>query len=417
MAILKLFNSGGQPGPEQNICFINAVLNLLFSVTAFREFFKKKLYKGNGNKDLLSARMQKTPICDEVSSIFNCAGAQSSAGALRYLMGSLSPNFEYIKNGEQQGAPEFMEDLLTSIEKELKNSGNIEMSNTFRKLYEGHEIIQYNFMGPNSPDGECASCHMPPDYAEKKFNIFFLSNDDTREYSLQQMINQNLFTPSTPFKKYCTSDNCKDAKAKIEKPATSTRMISDLPDILMLMVPKFCRRGYSNDVNMHNGFISIQDVNFEIVGVLDHVGSSNKNGHWLTWAKLDSRWYKCNDDHIEEVDQTATISSNNFVFVCVKNKEPSSPTAHDIGFIEDDNLALTLATENASDMEEENPIEIEKSLEASKLICNGCGGKFKSLIQHLNRSSCKEFYDLPQMKIDAIENRREQIRQVGLTFG
>merc|ERR1712155_156408 len=104
-----------------------------------------------------------------------------------------------------------MEDLLTSIEKELKNSGNIEMSNSFRKLYEGHEIIQYNFMGPNSPDGECASCHMPPEYAEKKFNIFFLSNDDTREYSLQQMINQNLFTPSTPFKKYCTSDNCKDA--------------------------------------------------------------------------------------------------------------------------------------------------------------------------------------------------------------
>merc|ERR1711978_447591 len=61
------------------------------------------------------------------------------------------------------------------------------------------------------------------------------------------------------------------------------------------MVPKFAWRGYSNDVNLNNGFITIQDVQFEIVGVLDHVGSSNQDGHWLTWAKLDSRWFNCND--------------------------------------------------------------------------------------------------------------------------
>ena len=133
-----------------------------------------------------------------------------------------------------------MQDLLDSIEKELKDSGNIEMSNSFRNLYEGHEIIQYNFIGPNSPDGECPTCHIPPDYAEKKFNIFFLSDENTRACSLQQMIDQNLLTPSTPFKKYCTNDICKNARAKIEKPVTSTRMISDLPNIL-LSAKQTCR--------------------------------------------------------------------------------------------------------------------------------------------------------------------------------
>ena len=110
MTIFKLGNSGGMPGPEQNICFMNAVLYLLFSVTAIREFFKEKLYKGKTN------RGRKTPVCDEVSRIFNCAGAQTSAGELRQLMGSMSPRFEYVKNGQQQGAPEFMEDLLEVIE-------------------------------------------------------------------------------------------------------------------------------------------------------------------------------------------------------------------------------------------------------------------------------------------------------------
>ena len=115
MPTLKLGNSGGIPGPEQNICFINAVLNLLFSVTAFRQFFQRKLYNRKGQR-----QRQKLSVCDEVAGIFNCVGATTSAGALRAVMGSLSPKFEYIKNGHQQGAPEFLEDLLETLERELR---------------------------------------------------------------------------------------------------------------------------------------------------------------------------------------------------------------------------------------------------------------------------------------------------------
>ena len=106
--MFKLGNSGGAPGPEQNICFMNSVLFLLFSVTAIRNFFKEKIYKRKRY-----GGVKTTPVCDEVSSIFNCIGARTSAGALRQLMKSMSPKFEYIGNGEQQGAPEFLEDLLS----------------------------------------------------------------------------------------------------------------------------------------------------------------------------------------------------------------------------------------------------------------------------------------------------------------
>ena len=153
MTTLKLANSGGAPGPEQNICFINAVLNLLFSVTAFRDFFQRKLYRRPGQR-------QKLSVCEEVSALFNCVGARTSAGALRAVMGSLTPKFEYIKNGHQQSAPEFLEDLLETLESELRISGNIERSNELRKLYEGHEIIQYNFIGPNSPNGDWRMPHL-----------------------------------------------------------------------------------------------------------------------------------------------------------------------------------------------------------------------------------------------------------------
>ena len=133
--MFKLGNSGGAPGPEQNICFMNSVLFLLFSVSSICNFFKGKIYKDKRYGGL------KTPVCDEVSSIFDCTGARTSAGALRQLMRSMSPKFEYIGNGQQQGAPEFLEDLLETIENELKDSGNKEKAYEFRKMYEGNEII------------------------------------------------------------------------------------------------------------------------------------------------------------------------------------------------------------------------------------------------------------------------------------
>ena len=66
MTIFKLGNSGGGPGPEQNICFMNSILFLLFSVTTIRDFFKEKIYKSK------RIGRQKLPVCDEVYSIFNC---------------------------------------------------------------------------------------------------------------------------------------------------------------------------------------------------------------------------------------------------------------------------------------------------------------------------------------------------------
>ena len=215
-------------------------------------------------------------------------------------------------------------------------------------------------------------------------------------------------------------------------------MISDLPDILLIQVPKFRRSGFSNDVNMNNGFIRIQEVTFEIVGVLDHVGSSNQNGHWLTWVKLDSGWFKCNDDVITEVNQADTVSSNNYIFACIKTKEPSSPIAHDIAFIENEGFASSSLVENSAEktepvMEIERIDEKKKAQQANeielvddkyeakpviemkknaafsnKVICQGCKGKFSNLIQHLNRTTCKKFYDLAQLKIDAIEKKREK---------
>ena len=315
MPTLKLGNTGARPGPEQNACFVNSVLQLLNCVPFFREFFRNKEYE----KSVAGHCQTKLPICNELSNIFKSHGAPTSAGYLRTLIGSMSNEFEYIKNGNQQDATQFLQDLLNTVESELNANINFDEAQNWKNIYEGKEIIQYNFSGNNSVNGACPTCHMPPGYAEKEFNIFVITNLYPADYSLQQMINQNLLTPSLTLQKYCSNvDNCPDANLRVFRPATSTRIISKFPNVIFIQVPKFGRRGYSIDVNKHNGFITIQDqVQFEIVGVLDHEGSSSKNGHWLTWAKLDYGWYKCNDMNIAEAVQQSTFSSNNYLFVCL----------------------------------------------------------------------------------------------------
>ena len=95
---------------ESNICFINAILQLLYSVAIFRNLVKKKGYKAQ--------RDSATPVMDEVSRIFNYQGPVTSAGPLRQLLGA-KEGLGYLMRGEQEDASLFMRHLLEQILKEV----------------------------------------------------------------------------------------------------------------------------------------------------------------------------------------------------------------------------------------------------------------------------------------------------------
>ena len=62
---------------EKNICFINAVLQLLYSVSFIRNLVKEKAYKTD--RDTL------TPISDEVSRIFGSERSLRSANVVGHV--------------------------------------------------------------------------------------------------------------------------------------------------------------------------------------------------------------------------------------------------------------------------------------------------------------------------------------------
>ena len=65
---------------ESNICYVNAILQLLHSVAIIRNLVKRKGYKAQPDS--------VTPVLDEISRIFNYDGPVTSAGSVRQMLGA-----------------------------------------------------------------------------------------------------------------------------------------------------------------------------------------------------------------------------------------------------------------------------------------------------------------------------------------
>ena len=331
---------------EKNICYINAIIQLLNSVAMIRNLVKKKGYRENLDS--------VTPVLDELSRIFNYQGAVTSAGPLRQLLGSRE-GLTYVTLGEQEDASLFLSQLLEQMIKEVSPDIQLE------KLLKMSVIQQPCF---STPEGKCSNCRYTPQPREDSFNVLTLQ-EYTGSNSLQDLIEYYLKDQTIEIR--CGNDGlCKDADAKKMKPGVMTHLVTEVPEILFLQVPK------TVDAKACDGFFHVQDVRFEIVGVVDHLGHDLNSGHYITWAKCGSEWTKFDDNKVESDQENAHFSSNNYIFVGIQS-------------IDNDE---------------------------GKQRCISCGNSFSSLLQHLNKSSnCQVYYDLEAMKVENKLKRREKEKQ------
>ena len=198
MTVLKLVNNTGLKA-EKNLCFVNATLQLLYSIPDVRIFFKKKEYRQNHAEGL--------PVCDEISRIFKSDGKfRTSAAELRRLTGQYYRRVD-ICDGVQQDMEEFTRMLLDLIEHELSRVGY--ESSRIMKKYWGKETNRKLFL--NTVNGACKQGHEPRT-EEEKFRVIRLSVPDTsRELSLNNMIH-NHFAENTDKIRMKCSDCCQHTR-------------------------------------------------------------------------------------------------------------------------------------------------------------------------------------------------------------
>ena len=185
---------------ETNICFVNSSIQLLCSIPFIREFFQLEMYS------ISPQRSYK--LCSEMKRLF-CRKGSSSAAILRMLIGSKRGLFRFM-DYSQQDAVDFLLNLINEIEKEL-GCYNVPAQyghkiNCFVSLIQGIELYQNKFM--DTADGSCFYCGTLPTKMENTFNIFHLTNNNSKSESIQELLMENLQKPSEKFTLVCSS--CKN---------------------------------------------------------------------------------------------------------------------------------------------------------------------------------------------------------------
>ena len=98
---------------ERNICFVNTALQLLHCVPRMKTFFEMREYR------LPVEQKRQMKICDEIARLFNTDGNFiSTAAELRRLV-AIKSGRNYLCDGSQQDAIEFLVTLLQEVEYEI----------------------------------------------------------------------------------------------------------------------------------------------------------------------------------------------------------------------------------------------------------------------------------------------------------
>ena len=112
MLPLVLSNNTTRLRKDQNLCFVNATLQVLYSIEDVRDIF---------TADVPSAFPSSWPISQEICRLFQSAGTHEiSASVLRRIVGKISRK-PYLSDGGQQDMEEFLRILLSELEREVQD--------------------------------------------------------------------------------------------------------------------------------------------------------------------------------------------------------------------------------------------------------------------------------------------------------
>lgn len=278
MRVLKLFNRmvGGKC---ENLCYVNASLNLLNSCKDFSHFIQHKVYLEPGKL------LQNFPVSEELSKIFT--GAESSATILRSLVAAKS-NKPHLASWDQQDITEFHRTLLDVLAGEFRRN-NCEEGRSLIRKFSGSEILSFEFAQ------ECRDCHYRPDDKCEEFNILSLDITSRATVSnLSDIIREHYDTPDMrELRCNCLlSDN---------KQVRVTSRISQSPEYLFIELRRY-RVAAGNQIKSKQVVI-LDDIltipsgeDFVLTAVANHSGETIRSGHYVAFVQFDGQWSMVSDN-------------------------------------------------------------------------------------------------------------------------
>ena len=323
-------------------CYMNATLQCLCHITSLKNYFqdKNQLIKDINNKEALL-----TKAFDELINKLwdNPYETYYAPNNFKNLISRLNPLFQGIQANDSKDLIIFLyETLHNELNKpntnndyfnNLYNNNISEDLRLFRNNYytENNSIITKIFYSEQSSYLQCKSCNIEKvSYNIINFLIFplekvrlYLSKKKTEGFlyvTLNDCFEQNeekeLLNGTNQI--YC--NNCHR-----QSDALSYNKLNTCPEVLTIILNR--GKGLEFDVefkcqldiNIENYVIEKNcDTNYELIGVITHLGPSSMGGHFIAYCKspVDKKWYCYNDAQVTEcADAENVINSKGIPYV------------------------------------------------------------------------------------------------------
>ena len=327
----------------------------------------------------------------------------------------------------------------------------------------GIQLEQRKFID-NMPTGKCWRCNNMPSSTEEHFLALILSAPICNNVELTSLLASHFDDQDDTLRMKC-SDCCKSFKSNLQfghsklteckqegecsRAAFTQRSISYAPSTLFVLLKRFNNGpdGPKATTLVKTGSsIELQGHNYELVGVLDHLGETINSGHWV--ARLRSardQWILYNDANVSSCK--SVVSGDNVLLLFkLKPKQGSSTTfsssldyqqpmqfgpkysfVGDAVNIVDIDSFLTVASEEIQPSDEKledehhsaqenSEPETEEQANLLETTCRGCGKDMLRLLRHLVSNKgrkCMESYSMDEVeKHKGAVNRKKVAKYV-----
>ena len=308
MATLKLLNVG-------NSCYINSSLQLLYSVTKFRDFICRRDFHMPGHT-------WSQPVCEELHYLFTNPSQLNSACTLRHLV-AVSMSNNNFNNATMQDSEEFLLATLEIVFKELSEYNVVGRAMIGEFIGRESRIRKFQLQNVS---GSCPVCQTLPRGEEENFKVLTLDLPIVTDISLElSSLIASHFAESfqtTPMK--CSNcckcrNNCPQTGKCRLRPSVEQLSIVKSPDELIIRLNRF-NNGFKNQTHViPDEFIQLNEDFFRLKVSVDHIGSTLNSGHYIAHIKSGGKWITCNDSNISEsFNEMCGRSRNNFYYLYSK---------------------------------------------------------------------------------------------------
>ena len=323
---LKLINRGSD-------CFVNSTIQLL----------RKTGYVNFINTHFPTILMNSNPdgykLCKLLKSLYgeDSLGKTMSVAAIRTYVAQMSGK-KYLDDGSQQDAEEFFRALDGVLFEELVESEDFRKT---RDLHWGREEMTMKFVDSPS-SGACQTCGKHPISSETPFLFLKIKNiPQATGITLSALIQAN-FSESTKLVNMRCSICCESQNHRVQCPeigvcrrrkAVEVCKITQYPTYLFVQLV----RNIGNEpkvttfIRIESELVLPNHQSYEVVGTIDHIGSSPVSGHYVTFVKQSSgKWRIFDDERSELCTFKQANTRNNYLLLFKKKSELSETVGNDI---------------------------------------------------------------------------------------